>query len=266
VLKRKGRTVVNQRIAELLSKAKDPERVFPATDLYNEGWMLRLVIDWFSRNSQVDCDIQFLKDSRWYSEALLPSQFLARQRGDKLAESWTHADGVIGHFDIGKDADGDLTLNEGATQLVVTEAKMFSKLSSGVTNARYFNQAARNVACIAEIANRAGIEPASFEDVAFYVVAPKVRIDEGIFATEMTKENIREIVHKRVSEYEDQNKLQWFEEWFLPTLDVMGLRCIAWEELLSVLSEHNESDGRELEDFYAKCLDFNKSAAKRYAF
>jgi len=94
--------MVNQRIAELLSEAKDPERVFPATDLYNEGWMLRLVIDWFSRNSQVDCDIQFLEGSRWYSEALLPSQFLTRQRGDNLAESWVHADGVIGHFEIGK--------------------------------------------------------------------------------------------------------------------------------------------------------------------
>ena len=147
--------MINQRIAELLSMAEQPERFFPATDLYNEGWMLRLVIDWFSRNSQVDCDIRFLEGSRWYSEALLPSQFLARHRGDKLAESWTHADGAIGHFDIGKSADGDLTLKEGATQLVVTEAKMFSKLSSGVTNASYFDQAARNVACIAEICNRA---------------------------------------------------------------------------------------------------------------
>ena len=35
--------MVNQRIAELLSKAKDPDRGFPVTDLYNEGWMLRLV-------------------------------------------------------------------------------------------------------------------------------------------------------------------------------------------------------------------------------
>ena len=50
---------------------------------------------------------------------------------------------------------------------VVIEAKMFSKLSPGVTNAKYFNQAARNVACMAEIANRAGIDPASFEDIAF---------------------------------------------------------------------------------------------------
>ena len=180
--------MVNKRIAELLSKANDPDRVFPATDLYNEGWMLRLVIDWFSRNPQVDCDIQFLERARWYSEALLPSRFLARQRGDNLAESWTHADGVIGHFEIGKNADGDLTLNEGAKQLVVIEAKMFSKLSSGVTNAKYFNQAARNVACVAEVASRAGIDPVSFEDIAFYVDAPQVRIDEGVFSTQMSKD------------------------------------------------------------------------------
>ena len=256
--------MVNQRITELLSKAKDPDRVFPATDLYNEGWMLRLVIDWFSRNPHVDCDIQFLEGSRWYSEALLPSQFLTRQRGDKLAESWTHADGVIGHFDIGKNADGDLTLNEGATQLVVIEAKMFSKLSTGVTNAKYYNQAARNVACIAEIASRAGIVPASFEDIAFYVIAPEVRVDEGVFSTEMTKDDIRETVQRRVSEYEDQAKLEWFEEWFLPTLESIGLRCITWEELLAVVSEHSEAEGNELSDFYAKCIEFNKFAAQRY--
>ena len=116
--------MVNQRIAELLSKAKGPERVFPATDPYNEGWMLRLVIDWFSRNPQVDCDIQFLEGSRWYSEALLPSQFLTRQRGDNLAESWAHADGVIGHFEIGRDADGDLTLNEGYKMLFSMKAQV----------------------------------------------------------------------------------------------------------------------------------------------
>jgi hypothetical protein len=257
--------MVNQRITALLSKAKDSDRVFPATDLYNEGWMLRLVIDWFSRNPPVECDIRFLKGSRWYSEALLPSQFLARQRGDKLAESWTHADGVIGHFEIGKNADGDLTLNEGAIQLVVTEAKMFSKLSAGVTNAKYYNQAARNVACMAEIASRAGIAPASFEDIAFYVIAPKVRVDEGVFSTEMTKDDIRGTVQRRVSEYEDQAKLEWFEEWFLPTLDAIGLRCITWEDLLAVVSENDEVDGRELGDFYEKCMEFNKFVAKRYA-
>ena len=257
--------MVNERIAELLSNAKDPERVFPATDLYNEGWMLRLVIDWFSHNSLVDYDIGFSEGARWYSEALLPSAFLARQRGDNLAESWTHADGVIGHFEIGENADGDLTLKKGATQLVVTEAKMFSKLSAGVTNAKYFNQAARNVACIAEIANRAGILPASLEDMAFYVVAPKVRIDEGVFSTQINKDDICEVVQRRVSEYGDQAKSLWFDEWFLPTLEAIEVRCISWEEILAVVSEHNEADGRELGEFYVKCLEFNKFVAKRYA-
>lgn len=257
--------MVNQRIAELLSKAKGPERVFPATDLYNEGWMLRLVIDWFSRNSQVDYDIGFSEGSRWYSEALLPSAFLARQRGDNLAESWTHADGVIGHFNIGENADGDLSLKEGATQLVVTEAKMFSKLSAGVTNAKYFNQAARNVACIAEITKRGGIEPSSFESIAFYVVAPKVRIDEGVFSTQMKKDDLRETVQRRVAEYEDRSKSLWFEEWFLPTLEAIRARCISWEEILAVVAKHNEADGRELGEFYAKCLEFNKFVAERYA-
>ena len=143
---------------------------------------------------------------------------------------------------------------------------MFSKLSAGVTNAKYFNQAARNVACITEVACRAGIGSAALDDIAFYVVAPKVRIDEGVFATEMTKDDIRETVQRRVSEYEDQAKQQWFDEWFLPTLDTIGLRCISWEELLAVVSENNGADGDELGAFYARCLDFNKFVAKRYTF
>ena len=51
----------------------------------------------------------------------------------------------------------------------------------------------------------------------------------------------------------------------MPTLAAIGLRCITWEELLAVISEHNELDGRELGNFYAKCLEFNKFVAKRFA-
>ena len=51
----------------------------------------------------------------------------------------------------------------------------------------------------------------------------------------------------------------------MPTLAAIGLGCITWEELLAVVSEHNELDGRGLGNFYAKCLEFNKFVAKRYA-
>lgn len=253
-----------QRIAELLAKTAGANRVFPATDLYNEGWMLRLVLDWFSRNPDVDHDLKFGESSGWYSEALLSSAFLARKRGDKLAESWTHADGVIGHFAIGENGAGDLTLKENATQLVVTEAKMFSKLSAGVTNARYFDQAARNVACIAEVAKRAAIAPSSFDNIAFYVIAPQQRIDDGVFAQHMDTDAMREVVQRRVAEYAEPEKDQWFEEWFLPVCKAAKIRCISWEEILAVISARNEADSLIMGDFYAKCLEFNQFVAKRY--
>ena len=50
----------------------------------------------------------------------------------------------------------------------------------------------------------------------------------------MSKDGIRETVERRVLEYEDDAKVKWLEEWLLPTLDVLRLRCIAWEELLAV--------------------------------
>lgn len=257
--------MVIERIAELLSQSSGSDRVFPPTDLYNEGWMLRLVLDWFSQNRTVQHDLRFREGSDWYSEALLPSAFLARKRGDKLAESWTHADGVIGHFLIGENGAGDLSLREAVTQFIVTEAKMFSKLSGGVTNVKYFNQAARNVACIAEIAKRAGVNLTSFDDIAFYVIAPQARIAEGVFSEYMDADSMREVVRKRVAEYKESAKSQWFDDWFLPTLAVAKSRCISWDEILTVISDNNEADGRELSKFYDRCLEFNQFVAKRYA-
>ena len=245
------------RISELLAHAAQDDTAIPPTDLYNEGWMLRLVLDWFDRNRAVEHELRFHASASWYSEALLPSAFLARKRGDKLAESWTHADGVIGHFQIGANGAGDLSLQDEAVQLIVTEAKMFSKLSAGVTNARYFNQAARNVACIAEVLNRASASPADFESIGFYVIAPESRIDEGVFSEYMGKDSMREIVQRRVSEYEDAEKDQWFEERFLPILAAADIRCMSWEELLDVVEKHDSNEAAGLRDFYVNCLKFN---------
>lgn len=255
---------VIDRVAQLLSNVDDNNGVIPPTDLYNEGWMLRLVIDWFDQNRSTECDLQFTEGARWYSEALLPSAFLPRQRGDKLAESWTHADGAIGHFQIGRNGIGDLSLSSDATQLIITEAKMFSKLSAGVTNARFFNQAARNVACIAEIANRANISPSKFNRIGFYVIAPNSRIAEGVFEDDMVVDNVRTTVERRVSEYGDNTHDEWFENWFLPTLDVANIRCISWEEILKTIESDDPASVKRLRSFYEKCLKFNEWIGRRY--
>src|SRR6056297_1433281 len=112
-------------IKNILELCDTKESVIPPTEIYNEGWLLRLVINWFSEYNNVSHELAFTdKEARWYSELLLPSQFLARFRGDKLAESYTHADGVIGHFQIGNEGKGDILLNEDAKQFIVIEAKM----------------------------------------------------------------------------------------------------------------------------------------------
>jgi len=139
------------RVLEMLRSASTGNPSFPPTVLYNENWMLRVVLDALVSGGTSSQAIPVTEGARWYSEALLPSAFLARVRGDPLAESYTPADGVIGQFQIGGVGKGDLVLDPDAKQLSVIEGKMLSGLSRGVKNAKYFDQAARNVACVAEV-------------------------------------------------------------------------------------------------------------------
>jgi hypothetical protein len=85
---------------------------------------------------------------------------------------------------------------------------MFSKLSSGVKNASYYNQAARNVACIAEVLRRVDKKPMELSTLRFYVLAPKSQIDDGIFKQQMTRKHIKETVERRIKEY-DVSKDDW---------------------------------------------------------
>ncbi len=252
-----------RQILSMLERCSTEETPLPPTILYNEGWMLRLVIDWFATHPITDHYLSFPEGGKWYSEALLPSPFLPRYQGDRFAESWTHADGVIGHFVIGQAGVGDLSLLPHATHLVILEAKMFSKLSTGVTHAKYYNQAARNVACIAEILKVGKRKPSQLNSLGFYVIAPQSQIEEGVFTKLITHDSIRKIVERRVNEY-DESKENWFHNWFLPTLEKIDLRTISWEEIILKIVELDPSSGKNLKNFYEPCLKFNRlEAAQR---
>ena len=97
---------VHPRVVDILASAETPAASIRPTELYNEGWMLRLVLDWAQQHASGSHPLVFLRDARWYSEALLGPPFLARWPGDKLAETWTNADGVVGQFDIGAPSKG----------------------------------------------------------------------------------------------------------------------------------------------------------------
>src|SRR4030042_4190311 len=121
-------------IFSLINAAESENANFPLTLIYNEGWLLRLVLDWYSKHKLLDHPLLFQPKATWFSEALLPSPFRARYRGDTRAEARTHADGVVGHFIVGEAGKADIHLKADANQFVVIEAKIHSPLSGGTRN------------------------------------------------------------------------------------------------------------------------------------
>ncbi len=251
-----------ERIHEMLRLADSDDRRFPATIFFNEGWLLRVVLDWFARRTGDGHRLDFALRAEWFSEALLPSQFLAGRRSDNLAEGYTHADGVIGHVAIGRDALANAMLASDASQFVVTEAKLFSPLSPGVTHARFFDQAARNVACMAQVLQIADRRPGAFSSLGFFVLAPEKQInDPKLFAPLLAKTSIMDKVSRRVAQYRErpdgEAKQQWLRDWFEPTLERAAIALIAWEEIVDFVCAKEPAFGAELRIFYGECCRFN---------
>jgi hypothetical protein len=229
---------------------------FPPTILYNEGWLLRLDVDWFSSSGITDHPLSFPKDGHWFSEARLPSAFLPRKKGDPLAESHTNADGVIGQFMIGRKGKTDLELLSNATHFVVIEAKLFSGLSKGVKNAKYYDQAARTVACMAQILSCVDRKPKSITQLGFYVLAPSDQIESKTFTSHLDKQSINDKVKRRIKPY-DRELDEWFNDWFIPTLEKIEIRSISWEAVLDTINKEDSEIGGSLFEYYSLCLRFN---------
>jgi hypothetical protein len=249
--------MITDRIRAMLLACEAGDPSFPPNVLYNEGWLLRVVIDWFRRHGGDRYPLSHRPDARWFSEAWLPSAFLPRYRGDLLAESRTHADGVIGHFTIGDPGAAGLTLSPDARQFIVIEGKLFNRLSAGVKNAPFYDQAARSVACMAETLRRAARAPEDVGDLAFLVIAPEARINDGVFVWDVDADAIRRKVRRRVEDYAGERDA-WFRDWFEPTLRRIDLRCLSWEDVVEVVSFHSPEDGQLIDSFYGQCLKFNR--------
>ncbi len=245
------------RVAALLARCDDEAPPFPPTVLYNEGWLLRVVLDWFDRHGGDRYPMSVLPGARWFSEAWLPSAFLPRERGDPLSESRTHADGVIGHFAIGDPGTAGLALARDATQLVVLEAKLYSPLAAGVKNAPFYDQAARTVACMAEVLRRAERDACDLDVLEFLLLAPRVRIDDGAFTWTANVDSIRRKVRRRIEDYAGERD-EWFLHWFEPTLRHLDVRCLSWEDVLDVIAFHDPVAGQSLDAFYGRCLKHNR--------
>jgi hypothetical protein len=243
-------------VSNLISSFDPANPNFRPAELYNESWLIKLVLHQASGIEYDGFPLGFLSESTWFSEALLPTIFKARYRGDNLAESRTNADGVIGHFLIGAKAKADFELVPGAKQFTVVEAKVGSPLSSGTSNAPYFDQAARNVACMAEVLARSNISPMTMERLDFIMLAPQHSIEKGTFDEEIHPSSIRSKVKKRVAEYDGQLD-EWFTKHFEPTMTRIQLLSLSWESAIEWVCEKKPEVKEQFVNFYRRCLEFN---------
>lgn len=254
-----------ERLLEVFAEGADPHVArFPQTDIFNEGWMLRLVLDAFKRLNVVDGPFGFLPDANWYSEARLASPFRPRRKPDPLGEGFTHADGVVGHFVFREDTRVGIQLPANAQQFVVVEAKMLSNLSSGVSNSRNYDQAARNVACISHALSSSDADANSVQDIGFYVLAPmrEFRPVRTNLESCMRADSIRTKVRERVQAYAADGRKEAAElnEWLslqfetlLSRLESTGkLRVVSWDECIDAIGGVDPRYAGELRAFYGR--------------
>ncbi len=254
-------------IINMLEKCDTVDSVFPSTVLYNEDWMIRITIDWFSKKLGIEHQFSLNSGSKWYSEANLPTRFSAISKsGDDLAEKMTQSDISIGNFTIGNTIENVnksvLQLTQNAKQFVVIEAKINSPLKKGTTNIENYDQVARTVACMAETLSRAEIKPDSFEKLGFYVIAPNTKIEKDTTFKSYTKvESIEQKVSDRVESYrvrtEYPEKKKWFDEWFKPMLKEIKIECFSWEKVIEFIQQNDPKAGNDIHLFYENCKKYN---------
>ena len=257
-------------VLEMLESSASDAATIPPTILYNEGWLLRLVLALAARGLN-GLPFAFQPQARWFSEGLLESPFRPRFRADPLAEGRTHADGVVGHFRVTDRTKAGVELTAAATQFVICEAKMFSALSRGTRRAPTFNQAARNVSCLAW--TLAQVRPrrplTEYTSVGFFILAPESQIQARVFAAEMTRQALAASIEARVGFYDAEHRVAkldpWLHEWALPLLDGASqfrFDCISWESVIQRIAEQDAACGDRMRSFYAECLRYNAPATQ----
>lgn len=185
--------------------------------------------------------INFTQIENWTSEGLISSPFINFKNN---REGYTHADIALGDFSIEYKNRGEVIVSPDAKIFGIIEAKMGSNLSQGTTHAPDYNQASRNIACIAS--SKAPDECQMF----FAVVAPKDMIIKHDINCQLKKNIIINQIKKR---FKLSNIVPNDE--IIERAEKCKIMLISYEDWIKQLNNANKSD---IEEFYDKCKYWNK--------
>ena len=238
------------RVTDILQRCGTKDTNLNPTILYNEGWMTRLLVD-VSLQQKIQINgIDFSNINKWCSEGLLSSPFLARTRPDNLSEGFTHADIVLGDFSVDFKKRGDISPKGSEGIFGVIEAKMGSTLSAGTKNAPTYDQASRNLACIAFNT----IE--TKHKIFFTVVAPESNIEKHEIRQIVDLQKMLGKISARFDSYEKRQDMLSLKEKVIDKAKSCVCSVVSYESWLDALSSC--SDYSALVEFKEKCYEFNK--------
>lgn len=252
-------------LQKLIDLAVRDKAFFKPTDIFNEGFLLKILFQFAIENpdviyssDKVNLVMSHSPETKFFCEGQLYTHF-RHKLDSELYEKDTHADGVIGHFKIGEDTKTRIIALPDARKFVVTEAKLNSRLSEKVTKAPFYDQAARNVACIAETLFDAKLKPSKLDRIGFYLLVPKQKINKKNFDKLLKPESIKKKVLRRIEKYGPNQRgdlEKWHKQWFLPTMNRIIIEKISWEEIIENIIEIFPKR-TDIDVFYQHCLKHN---------
>lgn len=212
------------------------------TIIYNEGWIVRLlVIESMLEKITIE-NIEFgkLANKKWSSEALIASPFVTTKIN---REGYTHADIILGDFDVNYGERGEVVLTDIPEILGIIEAKMGSNLSKGTVNAPDYNQASRNVCCLAHTTQSTDC------DTFFIIAAPQSIIKKYNFEEQINQ------IRTQISERFSHSEISYSKE-----IEKKVIECkvsvISYEDWINTLKDNEKKN--ILFDFYNQCKKYNK--------
>ena len=221
------------------------------TEICNEGWMTRLLVYYSIQEKIKVKEIDFKSIKNWTSEALLSSPFV---KVSSNREGYTHTDMALGDFIVDYEKRGQIMVNPDAKQFGVIEAKMKSPLSRRTSNAKDYNQASRNITCIAHNTN---FDCKTF----FYVALPETKLPKknraGFSISDfIAKDEIKKQIKDRLSPYSTNGIDKINDVDIIAKVEKCTVGIITYEEWIELFNDTKIKE--TLNVFYDNCKKWNK--------